>query len=76
MAEEIFEEMFDETTLDKVQEKDMKNLSSLKSLNSSKDISLVCSVVISASVGCVSFSSLQSIVVSSIITHAALGRNE
>jgi len=34
MAEEIFEEMFDETTLDKVQEGDMKNLSSLvKDLN-------------------------------------------
>ena len=29
MAEEIFEEMFDDTTLDKVQEGDMKNLSSL-----------------------------------------------
>ena len=34
MAEEIFGEMFDETTLDKVQEGDMKNLSSLvKDLN-------------------------------------------
>ena len=34
MAEEIFEEMFDDTTLDKVQEGDMKNLSSLvKDLN-------------------------------------------
>ena len=34
MAEEIFEEMFDETTLDKVQEGDIKNLSSLvKDLN-------------------------------------------
>ena len=34
MAEEIFEEMFDQTTLDKVQEGDMKNLSSLvKDLN-------------------------------------------
>tara|TARA_E500000318_G_scaffold3938_1_gene4206 strand:- start:2275 stop:2832 length:558 start_codon:yes stop_codon:yes gene_type:complete len=34
MTEEIFEEMFDDTTLDKVQEGDMKNLSSLvKDLN-------------------------------------------
>ena len=34
MAEKIFEEMFDDTTLDKVQEGDMKNLSSLvKDLN-------------------------------------------